>query len=299
MSANALIGRGVEEVGGQLGYDRRQCCGLLNVRRRRMSAYWADFLRILWPGLLWTSISAFPLAIGTALAAFHLRRDKSGLYRRNLWSSTTAGIVALGLLWGSLFGNDLSSSSTAGLIFLFVPIYSAVGLGIGYVLGALADRKANADARALGTQPTLSRREKRFLGVPIALLALLLFGILKQSVQSNDMALAERATNPETLRQLQQKVVNGTADSFGVPLFLAQNPSTPADILEALSKHDHVSVRVFVVRHPNASQGVLNNMTNDCDSQIREEARARVQAASASNNALQPTPNCGAAERKR
>lgn len=264
-----------------------------------MSAYWIEFAQILWPGLLWTSISAFPLAIGTGLAAIHLRRGKSGPYRRNLWSSTAAGIVALGLLWGSLFGDELSSSSTAGLIFLFVPIYSAVGLGIGYVLGALAHRKATADARALGKEPTLSLRERRFVGLPIALLVVLLFGMLKHSIQSNDMAVAERATNPVTLRQLHQKVLNGTADSFGVPLFLAQNPSTPADILQGLSKHDHVSVRIFVVRHPNASQAVLSYMINDCDSRIRDEARARVPRASASNSALQPTPNCGAAERKR
>jgi hypothetical protein len=202
-------------------------------------------------------------------------------------------------LGGSLFGDDLSSSSTAGLIFLFAPIYSAVGLGIGYVLGALAHRKATADARALGTEPTLSRRERRFVGLPITFLVVLLFGTLKQSVQGNEMAMAERATNPETLRQLHQKVLNGTAGSFGVPLFLAQNPSTPADILESLSKHDHVSVRTFVVRHPNASQGSLCNMLNDCDSRVREEARARVQNTSASNSALQPTPNCGAAEHKR
>ncbi|MFN9571771.1 MAG: hypothetical protein ACK58C_05060 [Betaproteobacteria bacterium] len=264
-----------------------------------MSAYWIDFARILWPGFLWMSISAFPLAIGTGLAAIHLRRGKFGPYRRNLWSSTTAGIVALGLLWGSLFGGDLSSSSTAGLIFLFVPIYSAIGLGIGYVLGALAHRKATADALALATEPALSRRERRFVAVPIALLAVLLFGMLKQSVQNNEMEMAERATNPETLRQLHQKVLNGTADSFGVPLFFAQNPSTPSDILEGLGKHDHVSVRIFVARHPNASQAVLSSMINDCDSRIREEARARVQRASASNSALQPTPNCGAAERKR
>ena len=264
-----------------------------------MSAYWTDFARILWPGLLWMSISAFPLAIGSGLAAIHLRRGEAGPYRRNLWSSTAAGIVALGLLWGSLFSDDLSSSSTAGLIFLFVPIYSAIGLGIGYGLGALAHRKAAANARGLGVEPTLSRRERLFVGVPIALLAVLLFGIVKQSVQSNEMAMAERATNPETLRQLYKKVLNGTADSFAVPLFLAQNPSTPADVLEGLSKHDHVSVRIFVVRHPNANQAALNNMINDCDSRIREEARARVQRASASNSALQPTPNCGAAERKR
>jgi hypothetical protein len=240
------------------------------------------------------SVSALPLAIATGLAALHLRRGKAGPYRRNLWSSTAAGIVALGLLWGALFGNDLSSSSTAGLIFLFVPIYSAIGLGVGYGLGALAHRKATADG-----WPTASSGERRFVGVPAAMLAVLLFGMLKYSVEHNDLTVAERATNSETLHWVHQKALNGTADSFGVPLFLAQNPSAPADILEQLSKHEHVSVRIFVVRHPNASLSVVGSMAKDCDARIREEARARLQTASASNSALQPTPNCGAAERKR
>jgi hypothetical protein len=34
-----------------------------------MSAYWADYVRLMIPGFLWTAASALPLAIATALAA--------------------------------------------------------------------------------------------------------------------------------------------------------------------------------------------------------------------------------------
>lgn len=256
-----------------------------------MNAYWADFIQFLIPGFLWMAASAFPLAVGTGLAAIHLRRRKPGPYRRNLWASTAAGVVAFGLLFEALFGEGLRGS-TAGLIFLFVPIYSAVGLGLGYGLGALAHRKA-VNAASGNKDAAISRNEKRFIALPSAMLVVLLFGMLKYSVKHNDLTVAERATNLETLRSIHQRARSGMADSFGVPLFLAQNPNTPADVLDDLSKHEHVSVRIFVVRHSNTTKAGIGHMVNDCDTRIREEARARLQQASASNDALQPTPRCG------
>lgn len=258
-----------------------------------MSAYWADYVRLMMPGFLWTAASALPLAIATALAAIHLGRRKPGPYRRNLWGSTAAGAVAFGLLFEALFGEGLKGS-TAGLIFLFVPIYSAVALGVGYGLGALAHRRAGHT-----TQAAISQTERRFIALPSIMLVALSIGMLKHSIQHNDLTVAERATNPETLRSIHQRARSGLADSFGVPLFLAQNPMTPADILEDLGKHDHVSVRIFVVRHSNTSKAAIEHMANDCDARVREEARARFQLASASNSALLPPPNCGAADRKR
>lgn len=245
------------------------------------------------------SASAWPLALGTGIAAIHLSRGKVGPYRRNLWGSTAAGVVALGLLFGSLFGSDLSSSSTAGLIFLFVPIYSAIALGIGYGLGALAHRKAGANIGTDSAAPAISRHSRYSIWVPTAMLGVLLFGMLRYSVLHNDLAVAERASNPETLHEAFRKATTGEADAFGVPLFLAQNPNTPADILEQLSTHEHSSVRIFVVRHANTSLAAVARMSGDCDPQIREEARTRLRTASASNNVLQPTPNCGAPESKR
>ena len=85
----------------------------------QMSAYWAEYVRLLIPGFLWMAISALPLAVGTGLAAIHLARREPGPYRRNLWAGTVAGIVAFGLLFEALFSEGLKGS-TAGLIFLFV-----------------------------------------------------------------------------------------------------------------------------------------------------------------------------------
>ena len=270
-----------------------------NVRRLKMITYWSDFIRLLLPGLLLKSISALPLAFGTVIAAIHLRKANAGPYMRNLWGSTAAGFAALMLLFGSLFGGDLSSSSTAGLIFLFAPIYSAIALGVGYGLGALSYRVIARNTISKGLRPTMSRLASRFILLPIAMLSVLLFGMIKYSVQNNDLTVAERATNSETLQWEMRKVAKGEADSFGVPLFLAQNPNTPTNILEQLSKHDHSAVRIFVAQHPNTSLAVLQGMSNDCDPLIRQEVQARLKVTSASNSALQPTPNCGAAERKR
>ena len=264
-----------------------------------MTAYWSDFTKILLPGLLWMSISAFPLALGTMFAVLHRWKSRTGPYLRNLWGSTAAGVVAVGLLFGSLFGTDLSSSSTAGLIFLFAPIYSAVALGIGYGLGAFAYRQLAKREEASGEEPGISLISRHLIWAPVAMLSILMFGIVKYSVQHNDLAVAERASNPETLRWVYEKAAKGEADAFGVPLFLAQNPNTPASILERLSKHEHSSVRIFVARHPNTSLSVVTSMSNDCDPEIRKEARERLKMPLGSNSASQPTPRCGTAQRER
>ena len=264
-----------------------------------MTAYWSEFTTILLPGVLLMAISALPLALGTIAAARHLWKTNAGAYLRNLWGSTAAGVVALGLLFGSLFGTDLSSSSTAGLIFLFVPVYSAVALGVGYGLGALAYRKVAKTAEATGEVATLPAGARRFIWVPVAMLGVLMFGILRYSIQHNDLAVAERASNPETLHWVYEKVARGEADAFGVPLFLAQNPKTPADILDKLSKHAHPSVRFFVATNPNTHLDVVASLKDDCSDRIRKAVQDRLKLPSGSNSALQPTPQCGAAERRR
>jgi hypothetical protein len=243
------------------------------------------------------SISALPLALGTMSAVRHLRTNKAGPYLRNLWGSTAAGLVAIGLLFGSLFRTDLSSSSTAGLIFLFAPIYSGIALGIGYGLGALTYRTLAQTAESSRTQPAISSVSRRFIWVPVTILSILMFGVIKYSIQNNDLEVAERAASPETLQWVYEKAVRGEADPFGVPLFLAQNPNTPPSILEGLSKHEHSSVRVFVVRHPNTSFGVITSMSNDCDQHVRKEVQERLKLLPQSGSAPQPAPQCGETER--
>lgn len=264
-----------------------------------MIAYWTEFVAILLPGLLFMSVSALPSALGTFAAFRYLRKNNVGSYIRNIWGSTAAGLVALGLLFGALFGSDLSKSSTAGLIFVFVPIYAAMALGAGYGLGALAFRRLAAVSKDAGSQPVISTGYRSFIWVPLAMLGVLLFGMLKYSVQHNDLAVAERASGSDTLHYVHGKVVRGEADSFGVPLFLAQNPNTPADILTDLAEHEHPSVRIFVAKHANTPLNIVAGLKNDCSDYIRKAVEERLKIPSGSNSALQPTPKCGAAERKR
>jgi hypothetical protein len=259
-----------------------------------MMGYWVDYAWALLPKLFFMSISAWPLAVGTWLVVFHFRKGQSGPYHRQLWGSIAAGVVALGLLWRSLFGDALSSSSTAALIFIFVPTYSAAGFGVGYGLAALvqwACRKVTGHAPAPGVRPTLAWYAKPFVIVPITLLAVLLFGIFKQSTHKNELTMAERSAHPDTLHALYQKALDGTADKFGVPLFLAQNPAAPEDILEGLSQHYHSQVRIFVVRHPKTSLATISHMTHDPFPDVREEAQARLQQASGAARVPPSTPD--------
>ena len=256
-----------------------------------MSTYWTDFARLLIPGLILMLPSVIPTLIGTSLAAYSLLRKATGAYIRHIWAGTAAGIVALGLLFSSLFGSGLRGSSTAGLIFLFVPIYSAVALGLGYGFGAVALRKLNRNASVAGA-PQISRGYRRFVWVPVAIVALLLFGMFRYSIQHNDLTVAERASNPETLHYVYGKSLRGDADSFGIPLFLGQNPNTPADILADIAKHRHSSVRIFVARHPNTPVEALARLTDDCDPSIRKTASERLKDSSRAESPLATTSEC-------
>src|SRR2546423_15060239 len=139
-----------------------------------MTTQWSEYAAILLPGLALMSIAAVPLAVGTIMAAFRLRKREAGPYVRNLWGSTAAGLVVLALLFSYLFGKDLSRSSTAGLVFLFAPIYSAIALGIGYGMVAFVYRMTAKDASADTTRRLISISSRRFVWVPIAMLSILM-----------------------------------------------------------------------------------------------------------------------------
>jgi len=244
-----------------------------------------DNFLIALPGLLLSSISVLPLGLGLIATVRHLRAGSRTAYLRNINGSIAAGAVILLLLWGPLFGEDLSSSSTAGLIFLFTPIYAAVAQGIVYGITAAAIGKEVAPG-------TISPSSRRALLVPLSMLVVLMIGILKTSVEGNDLAVAERSSNPDTLQRLFEQSRTGEADSFGVPLFLAQNPNTPPEILVELAKHPHPAVRVQVAQHPKTPKEIVYSLRNDCAPFVREAVEKRL----GPNKALQPTPKCGAAE---
>lgn len=217
----------------------------------------SDFLEklaILSPGWIFMMASAAPALIGLVLALMKLRQKRLRPFLAFWGASTAASSVALLILWGFLVGDDLSSSSTAGLIFLFVPGIAAIAMLAGGGIGVFAANQFKVPEPGLPDPASpLPSRIAMLILIPAAL-TLWLSGLITAYVlTTGDMKVAERSTSLATLRDLNAKALAGTADPFGVPLFLGQNPNTPADVLETLSHHPHAAVRGFVDRHPNSS----------------------------------------------
>src|SRR6266536_12958 len=188
-----------------------------------MSTYWIEFIEILLPGLALKLIATLPLVLGTVGAVRHLRAERKRPYIRNLSGAIAAGVVTVGLLCTSLFGDSLSRSSTAGLIFLFAPIYSAVALLVGYLIGVVLNRASSRTDEDREANPPIPSPERKLVWMPVLVLGIVVFGVTRYSVLNNDVSVAERASRPETLRYVFEKALAGKADAFGVPLFLAQN----------------------------------------------------------------------------
>jgi len=228
-----------------------------------------ESLLIILPGVLLDAASALPLSIGLLAAAHHKQNGSRALYLRNLNGSIAAGAVSLFLLWGSLFGDDLSSSSTAALIFLFAPIYSAAAQVVVYGVSALVIRRSKSPE-------AISPVSRRAMLAPLGMLGVLVFGIFMTSVEGSDLAIAHRASNPDTLEKLFEDSRSDGTVSAGVSLFLAQNPNTPPGILSDLAKHHEPAVRVHVVQHPSTPKEVIAGMRNDCSSFVRGAVEQRL-----------------------
>lgn len=257
-----------------------------------MSAYWIEYTEILLPGLMLESISAIPLALGTLAAIRHLRAGRRGPYIKNLCGSIAAGFVTLALLWDSLFGDNRSTSPTAGLIFAFAPLYSAVALLVGYLIGFTIIRASDRtdDKSEANSFPG---HERKLVWIPVLFLAVLMFGVTKYAILNNDLSVAAHASRSETLHYVLERATQGKADTFGVPLFLAQNPNAPADILERLSKSGESQVRAFVAANPNTPVSVVASLREDCADYVRKAARERLKDASGfENTAPQSAPKC-------
>jgi hypothetical protein len=238
--------------------------------------YLVEFTKILLPGLLLMLLSVVPLALGTLTALIHLRAGRKGQYIRNLLGAIVAGAITLLLLTGSLFGDDLSGSSTAILIFLFVPIYSAGAWLIGYLTGVALNRVIRRTSGDAEFNPPISNWVRNLVWIPVLMFTILVFGVMRYSIQNNDLAVAERASRPETLHYIFDKVEAGNADAFDVPLFLAQNPNTPIDILKKLSKSKYPQIRIFVANNPNTPNSVVVSLKDDPVDYVRKEAREKI-----------------------
>lgn len=245
--------------------------------------YWIEFVLVMIPGFLFTSILALPLGLGLFFAVSHLRRGARIKYLRNLYGSIAAGIVAFLLLSGSLFGDDLSSSSTAALIFLFAPIYSALAFGTVYGVSTLLLGKPE-------TSESIPSVERIFLSIPITILLVLIVGILKISIQGNDRTIAYESSNPDILVQMYNKSLHGEADSFSIPLGLTQNPNTPPEVLRQLSLHEHRAIRTHVAQHKATPIDVLSSLQNDNALCVRKVVKKRL-GIQESNNSVKPIKN--------
>ena len=223
----------------------------------------------------------------------HLRAERRRPYIRNLSGAIAAGVVTLGLLWSSLFADNLSRSSTAGLIFLFAPIYSAVALLGGYLIGVVLNRASSRSNKDREANPAIPSHQRRLVWIPVLILATIMFGITRYSILNNDLSVAERASRPETLRYVLEKTLAGNADTFGVPLFLAQNPNAPVDVLEKLSKSAEPQIRAFVVTNPKTPLSVVASLREDCADYVRKAARERLKDASGfESTSPQSAPKC-------
>jgi hypothetical protein len=229
-----------------------------------------DTFFIALPGLLFSSFSALPTGIGLVVAARHMQAGRRSAYLRHLLGSIAAGAVILRLLWGTFFGDDLSGSSTAALAFVFAPIFAAVVQGGIVVIATSVFGKAKVPEK-------LWLSSRWAIIVPSCLLAVLLFGIINMSVRGNDVNVAKRSSDPQTLHRLFKQSRTGEADSFSVPLFLAQNPNTPPEILVELAKHEHRAVRAMVAQHSMTPDEAIAILTNDKNSFIRELVQKRLE----------------------
>ncbi len=245
--------------------------------------YWTEFIFIMIPGLFFTLISVLPLGLGILVSIRHLQQGVRSSYIRNLSGSIASGIITLLMLFGSLFGDDLSSSSTAALIFLFVPIYATVAYAVGYGLSILATNKSE-------TSIQISLAGRRLLIIPITILLILVVGIFKNSIQGNDRTIAYKASSSDVLVQLYNKSLHGEVDSFSIPLGLTQNPNTPPEILRQLATHTHRAIRTHVAQHKATPIDVVNILQNDSSPCVRKAVGRRLGIPD-SNKTVKPIKN--------
>jgi hypothetical protein len=189
-------------------------------------------------------------------------------------------------VWWILAAVLVGVELTSGTFYLLVYGLAAAAAGVAAWLGAGLFMQL-LTAGVIATLGTLALRH-------LSMLAVLMIGLLKTSTEGNDLAVAERASNPDTLHRLFEQSRTGEADSFGVPLFLAQNPNTPPEILAKLAKHNHPAVRVHVAQHPMTPQEVVAGLSNDCASFVREAVEKRLGPNKALQQARTPSGVCAA-----
>jgi hypothetical protein len=239
------------------------------------------------PGFLFHAYSTAPMLMGMIVAIYWLRAGERKVYLCSLAGSIAGGAAALMILWGALFGDGLEHSSRAEVIFVVAPIYAVLPQGIAYAISAAVLRR-NPEGEEV------SPLARNALLIPVIILAIMLVGMLRLSMKGNDLAVAEQARNPATLQRIFEASRAGRADPFGVPLFLAQNPNTPPDILTQLARHEHPSVRGHVAQNPQTPLTVVESLRHDCAAFVREAVQNRLGAEKTALEAPTAPHVCGA-----
>jgi len=230
--------------------------------------YWLDFIFVMLPGLLFSSVSLLPLGWGIFKANIHLQKGERTSYIRTLSGSMVSGLLTVAMLFGSLYGDDLSTSSTAAIIFVVAPVYAAIAYTVGYGLGVLITDKAE-------TSIPISLFNRLLLLIPISILSVLIAGMLNYAIQNNDSNIAYHATHPDTLIQVYNKSLLQGNNSFSIALGLTQNSHTPPQILRELATHEQQAIRIHVAQHASTPIDVLKYLRDDNSSCVSKTAKKR------------------------
>ena len=231
-----------------------------------------DSVRFRMPSVLLMFTALVPLGFVVLMCFRQRAREyESQIVRWLASSAATALMTSIGL-WGSLFGDNLASSSTAGVIFFVVPILAAVAGALGYAAVAFVQRSG---LRVFGTTVRLAPMANGvspLAWIPLAVLGVLVVATLRLAVSGNDTNIAEKACNDATLHRVYKTMEQGGADSFSIPLFLAQNPCAPADLLTKMSQHKHPAVRAHVAQNRNTDLAIVALLKNDPNQHVRDAA---------------------------
>jgi hypothetical protein len=211
-----------------------------------------------------------PLAIGIVCAVRHLRAGSRAGFARHLGGSIAAGAVMLGLLWSSFFGDNLSKSSTAGLIFAVAPFYAAFAHVLVYGLVSHFFKRASAPKALspLAWIPMLA---------PLSMLAIVLSGLIEIAQwKEPDYEVARRTTDAETMQRLMAQTRIKGQDGFMIAIRLAMNPAATPAMLTELVKHEHPAVRDTVASNPHTPLEVVAPLHYDCSSIVRRTVAERL-----------------------
>lgn len=213
-----------------------------------------------------------PVLLPLLQALRALQRGRAKAYAVYLSAALGVGALLLWMLWPFLFGEGLTHGSTSSFIFIVAPIYGALLLLATYGLGALVGR-IFLHNQAWTEIPLWAQR---LWALPAALLGLLLLGCVLTTAHLLRLDLPAKATHAETFRQLAAQGDVLAPAQKRMAFDMAGNPHAPAEVLDTLSQHGQVAVRVRVATHAHTEAAVLTRLGQDCAPQVRQAAQQRL-----------------------